>query len=574
MVKKILLLLFFLFLPLSLASSLVLSVDATQIPPNGNLRLDMIFKGFDYTPDLDSLSIEGFKIANRSSSSSVRIVNGVREDSITVSLFLKAEGQEGVFRIGPYEINYKGQKVVSNAIDVQISRQLSTVAATAVFLKASLSKSELCFGEQFFYILRIYRRQGGDVNLSDFQLGLPEFTDLISDQQSARQNETQEVINGTLYQVTEVRVPVFAARHGAIEIPHARVSYRVSKRGQRRGGFSIFEDDFFSFGQRGTQEQAYSDAVSLQVKPLPKPAPTGFSDLVGRFRVSATIDKNKLKVGDGATLTLSVEGVGSLQDFSGFNFEHEKLRIYEDGSSNFESRRTQEGLIGGLKIFKYAIVPKEAGNIQIPPFQLIYFDPETKEYATRQTETIDLDITAGEGEVSVFLGSENELRPKEKKGLKIQAQDIFPIRLHYYEDNFYHLSNWQWWLLFILPLLLVAFLEFWRYRSSFYADHPLVYAKANAWSLYQQEKAWGQERPTNLLLRLMQRKLALPLKEMTLPELEVFLTEQGKDLRPQLKDEILRLFQADEFLRYTGQISTTEEAVFHQLAKQINRELR
>jgi hypothetical protein len=489
---------------------------------------------------------------------------------------LRPEGAEGTYRIGPYELDYEGQKIVSNAVDVQVTRKVESSAAAPVFLKASLNREKVWFGEQFFYVLRIYRRQTNEFSLSDFQLGLPEFPDLISDQQNARQTEGQDFIDGVLYQMTEVRVPVFAARHGKIEIPPAQVSYRIARRGQggRGGPFSFFNDDFFSFGQRGTQEQAYSEAVDLEVQALPKPEPEGFSGLVGLFKVEALLDKRDLKVGDGATLTLRVEGIGSLQDFSGFNFEHEKFRVYEDGDGLFEPRRTQEGFLGGVKTFKYAVVPKESGVFKLDPFKLIYFDPDKREYVSCLTDELRLEVAPGEAEDFVFVGGDNaDLRPREKKSLKIQGQDIFPIRLRYDEDNFFHLSLRQWFFLFLLPVLIAGGMEFLRHRSSFYAKNPLEYARANAWQIYLREKSQKADSPGGLLLRLIQRKLGVPVKALTSQELERFLHEREQLLSADLKESILKHFREDEFLRYTGKPADNEK-VFTELALRVQKEMR
>ena len=55
--------------------------------------------------------------------------------------------------------------------------------------------------------------------------------------------------------------------------------------------------------------------VTLNVRPLPASRePADFSGLVGKFRVSASLSKSSLPVGDSTTLSVVVEGEGNIRD--------------------------------------------------------------------------------------------------------------------------------------------------------------------------------------------------------------------------------------------------------------------
>jgi hypothetical protein len=76
-----------------------------------------------------------------------------------------------------------------------------------------------------------------------------------------------------------------------------------------------------------------------------------------------------------------------------------------------------------------------------------------------------------------------------------------------------------------------------------------------------------------LLLRLIQRKLGVPVKALTSQELERFLHEREQLLSADLKESILKHFREDEFLRYTGKPADNEK-VFTELALRVQKEMR
>ena len=129
--------------------------------------------------------------------------------------------------------------------------------------------------------------------------------------------------------------------------------------------------EFFGRRTRVEHKVLRSQPLSIEVLPLPAEAPEGFENIIGQFNISAELGKNDLEVGDTTTLTVTVSGKGNVQDIT---FEEPDLKgyfkIYPDKPEFHQT--VQNNQITGKKVFKFALVPLEAGNRTLPKL-----DPKT-----------------------------------------------------------------------------------------------------------------------------------------------------------------------------------------------------
>jgi hypothetical protein len=184
-----------------------------------------------------------------------------------------------------------------------------------------------------------------------------------------------------------------------LELP---VVERVQQRGQG-GNDSPFNDPFFNqFFSRTVDKPLTLHSGSQNVKVLPLPAagrPADFSGAVGRFEVSSEAAPPQLTAGDPITLRLKVSGQG--------NFD----RVYSSGLAASAEWKTyppsaqftpaDNAGYGGSKTFEEAVVPLKAGQEKIPAITFSYFDPDTRQYVTRSTIPIAIEVAPGSGVSSV-----------------------------------------------------------------------------------------------------------------------------------------------------------------------------
>ena len=143
----------------------------------------------------------------------------------------------------------------------------------------------------------------------------------------------------------------------------------------------------------GRSERISSEALEVEVRALPKGAPSGFdASYIGSFSVDASVDRDLLQAGQSMMLTLRVRARGPIRrttaphlSFEGFSFER---------SGTFEETIDNEGdLVAGERLYSYWTTPKAGGELSLPPIELPYFNPESGEYETARTRAIGLTVT-------------------------------------------------------------------------------------------------------------------------------------------------------------------------------------
>jgi hypothetical protein len=132
-----------------------------------------------------------------------------------------------------------------------------------------------------------------------------------------------------------------------------------------------------------------TEPVSIKVKPLPLDGrPDSWCGVIGNLDVESTITPVSARVGEPLTLTLTLSGSGLLTDA----FPPE-LADDPDIAKTFKvydatSRPTNIG-----RTFTYSLRAKEAGDIEFPPVELAWFDPDREEYVAGKTSPISLTVT-------------------------------------------------------------------------------------------------------------------------------------------------------------------------------------
>ena len=136
-----------------------------------------------------------------------------------------------------------------------------------------------------------------------------------------------------------------------------------------------------------------SQKKTLSVLPLPEVGKNSFfTEAVGDFSISASLNKNEGVVKEPVVYKVSFKGRGhprliQLPDLS-FGSPWEVYDITE--SQNFDiSKSTKE--------FEVILIPKEAGNLRIPSFELNTFDPQLGIYKTHVLPEFSLQIERGSG---------------------------------------------------------------------------------------------------------------------------------------------------------------------------------
>lgn len=125
----------------------------------------------------------------------------------------------------------------------------------------------------------------------------------------------------------------------------------------------------------------------FEAKPLPPGAPKGFENAVGQFTISSEVSKTEITEGESLAVTLTVTGSGNLDSLNAPKLSDDTgWKVYNPIAV---PRGDERRFLYGSATFHQGILPLEI-KPAIPPFQLVYFDPEEEIYKTASTQPVNL----------------------------------------------------------------------------------------------------------------------------------------------------------------------------------------
>jgi hypothetical protein len=436
--------------------TVTLRLDRTEASLSDTLRMEIRVSGSrksDQQPDLNGL--KSFLVTNGGTASRVEIINGKVNSGVDYTYFIQPR-KAGRFEIGPIRVTIDGNTFESNtqSLVVRAASQSDSQDRGPVFVQSSISSQDVYVDEQAIYTLKLYYR----VNVGNLSLSLPEMQ-FVSFQQLGRPLEYQATYADRTYQVLEIRHALMVSKPGEFTINPARLKMTVRQSGSN-SIFDNFFNDAFSGRSSSRPLTLTTDPIGLYVNTLPGAGkPANFTGLVGTFQMTSTLGPASLKAGESATLTIQVEGQGTVNripdlDLPEMNF----ARTYSD-QPVLETGQSRQGLLG-TKTMKWALVPENAGEYKVPSLSLSFFNPQTKKYHVLTTPAHDLSVLPGESEkrattLTLLPDTSNTSNGTVKKEIQQLGQDILPIHTDSMNLSvpFRPLSRgWVFWLILAGPL--------------------------------------------------------------------------------------------------------------------------
>ena len=434
----------------------------------------------------------GFRILsgpNRSQSSSIQIINGKVNQSINISYtYVLEASQEGEMTIPLATIKVDGKiykskelKVIVGASNQQASSNNSNsstqnkgqLQSSDLYIKAFLSKKNVFIGEKTIVTYRIYTR----VPVSNLSIDkLSSFggfwsVDLSVD--NKKLNQREEVINGEQYIVADLKVAaLYPQKTGDLVIEPMSLTCLAQVQTSRKRTTSndplfdsFFNDPFFSNSYRNIEKNLKSKPLKVHVKPFPDNGkPANFTGAVGNFTLGSNIDHKELKANEAITLKYTISGEGNIDLLPDLevNFPPD-FEVY-DPKITSKTRKNSRG-VSGYKTFEYTIIPRSAGDYEIPSTSFSYFNPKTKSYKTLSSDSYGIIVSRSENaNQNITYGG------RTKEDVRYLGKDIRYISLLPYEleplDHFFFGST-IFYIYLISPLLLLLIIVLvWRKESA------------------------------------------------------------------------------------------------------------
>lgn len=242
-------------------------------------------------------------------------------------------------------------------------------------------------------------------------------------------------IGGIAYDLFVAHQVVFPLVAGTIAIPRAMLKYSTPLALQ-----------FFS------QEERFaltSLPETLTVRPLPSEGrPADFTGAVGSgLRVERRITPPTAHPGEGVAVELVLSGAGNSALWPPPAIRWPRTaRAYSDRVD--EHLITEDGRVGGVKTFRYLVVPDSVGPLTLPPVNYSYYDLAAHAYRSATTSAASLPVAAG-GESSSSAALPPGLLPGGTPALTRQLAQVVP--------------DWGWAAILLLPPLAI-FSRAWRPR--------------------------------------------------------------------------------------------------------------
>lgn len=453
--KKIGLFLMMLLLPLAMfAQDPSIKVSAkhqVSVGEQFKIAFEVNADGKKFTaPSFEHFTVVGGPF--NSSSSSVQIVNGSmsRTENNTYSYVLRAE-KEGDFTIGSASIVVNGNTIKSEPYQISVVKDVSSASVASqggsqassqsqqgttdpkvsgqdLFLKVFPSKKSAYIGEPVVLTYKLYTR----VPVSQLSVSkMPSYGGFWMKEASDNNGtlrQSSEVVNGVEYTTAEVKkVVLIPQKSGKLSVEPMGIeciAQIVTQRSNQQSNdpFDIFfNDPFFSRNYTNVQKNIETATITLDVKSLPEDGkPAGFTGAVGNYNFSASIDRTEAATNEALNLTLTVSGSGNIELLNlpvpVFPPDFEVYDPKITSSVDVNSQGTN-----GTKKAEYLIIPRRAGDFNIPAVTFSYFNPSKNQYVTLASPEMDIKIHKGSGDES---GEGGRLYASNQEGIKYLGSDI------------------------------------------------------------------------------------------------------------------------------------------------------
>ncbi|HEX6239437.1 MAG TPA: BatD family protein, partial [Polyangiales bacterium] len=249
-----------------------------------------------------------------------------------------------------------------------------------LFLRTVVDKPEAQLGEQVTVTVYLYVRGGLSQNPTVSREPTAEgfwVQDLLPVQRTLA--PVRQEVNGRTFSVFVLRrFAAFALRPGKLEI--GAPSIEIS------GGDSLFD---LLTGPRQTVRRN-GVAVPVQVNPLPAAASSAPVH-VGSLSLEASVDPSVAKVGDAITLRVVAKGQGNLKALKLSNPVLDGVDVLAPEIDDKVS--TDLDQVGGERSFRWLLLPRRPGKLEIPAFSVQVFDPQNKGFREVRTQPLTLAVS-------------------------------------------------------------------------------------------------------------------------------------------------------------------------------------
>lgn len=276
-----------------------------------------------------------------------------------------------------------GVKAITSVLQQKKPEQsVSSKQTSGVLLRLTTDKESVYVGQKIKTVLSFYAPE--DEQLSIEQVTAQDPVNVSASEKLGPKKDQLE-INGKKYTSWHWQWDMFAQEPGQLVIPSYVLDYAKH----------LPLDNYLSswaafFGPQYEHKRIYSNALTLQVKPLPPYEKQ--VQAVGNFtRYSAQIQPAMAQQYEGMVFKLMLEGSGNIE------FIEAPDLILPDAFKWYASKQYMRATSADKqqKIFEYIVQGLQPGDWEIPEQKFTFFDAEMSAYKELKTASLLVNITQG-----------------------------------------------------------------------------------------------------------------------------------------------------------------------------------
>ena len=472
----------FAFLPLSMLAQQLTGRAPGQVAVGEQFRLSYTVNTQDAKGFRAGDIPDGFDVLmgpSTSTQSSYQMVNGHMSSSSSITYtYILSANKNGSFTIPAAHVTVGGKTISSNELHIKVSGQAqsgqqgsrqqqqsgngevraagSAISGSDLFIKVTASKQHVREQEPILLTYKVYTL-----------VGLTQLNGKMADLKSFYTREVPlpqekqfhiETLNGKPYRtVTWQQYVMFPQATGKLEVPSITYEGIVVQQNRNVDPFEAFFNG--GSGYVEVKKQIKAPGISIQVDPLPQ-RPANFSGGVGKYSISASLDKSDVKANDPIKLRVVVSGVGNMKLLKQPEVQFPKDFDHYDAKVTDKTKLTTQGLEGSI-IYDFLAVPRHQGTFEIPAIEYTYFDTKANQYKTVRTESFKLNVAKGSRSSASAYTSQEDVRQLNSDIHYIKTGDT---RQHAVGDFFFG-STEYWVSLAVLFFGFVSLFVIFRQRA-------------------------------------------------------------------------------------------------------------
>lgn len=467
------------------AQKLIVSVP-TEVATGENIKL---------TYTINTQSASDFRVGNIpaeleiitgpyiSQQSSYQMVNGHTSgtSSITYTFILSA-GKSGTYTIPAAHVTVNGKRIASKSVKIKVTgnsarsgsgaprmredlddrprmRDAGTpITGSDLFIKVSANKQRVKEQEAVLLTYKVYSL----VDLTQLEGNMPDLTGFHTQEIPLPQQKSFHIekINGRAYRcVTWRQYAMYPQMTGNLEIPSITFVGTVIQQNRNIDPFEAFLNG--GSGYIEVKRKIKAPGLTIKVDPLPS-RPSNFSGGVGKFNISAQINKKEVKANDPISIRVVVGGTGNLKLIKQPVVKFPKDFDKYDAKITDKTKLTSNGVDGNM-VYDFLAVPRNHGKYVIPPIEFVYYDTSINAYKTLKTQAFNIDVASGGGaddaSADVTVMKEMDIHP-------IMEEECPVMNV----DNIFYGSVAYWLVLSVLIFTFISLLVIFRKRALENAD--------------------------------------------------------------------------------------------------------